>query len=322
MAWPNTNYSDIIATTLEHRAPKIADNMSNNTALLSRLSAKGKVRTVSGGTKIVQPISYAENGNFMYYSGSEQLQVSPADVITAAEYAWKQAAVPVMINGLEADVQNTGKEALIDLMEARITVAEQTMINNLSVGLYSDGTGSGGKQITGLGAAVPITVTNTYGGIDRNVWTFWRPIYQAAGYTSSTILAGMDLLWAQLVAGTIKPDLYPCDANMWALFEAALQPLQRITDPKMADAGFQSYKYKGGDVVLDGGIGGACTTKTMFFLNTDFIHWRPAAKRNIVPLSPNRRFATNQDAEVQILAFAGNLTMSGCRYHGRLVDSD
>src|SRR3972149_4878708 len=114
MAWPNTNYSDIIATTLEYRAPKIADNMSNNTAVLRRLSAKGKIRTVSGGTKIVQPISYAENGNFMYYSGSEQLQVSPADVITAAEFAWKQAAGPGVINGLEAGVQSAGKEPRVN----------------------------------------------------------------------------------------------------------------------------------------------------------------------------------------------------------------
>jgi hypothetical protein len=322
MAFANASYTDIIATTLEHRSKTIADNMSSNTALLNRLKAKGKIQTVSGGSKIVQTVSFAENGNFMWYSGYETLQVSPSDVISAAEFAWKQCAVAVVASGLETDIQNTGKEALIDLLEARIDVAEKTMLNNLSVGLYSDGTGSGGKQVTGLGAAIPITVTNTYGGIDRNVYTFWRPIYQAAGYTSATLVAGMDLLWAQLVSGTIKPDLYPCDANMWALYEAALQPLQRITDPKMADAGFQSYKYKGGDVVLDGGIGGSCTTKTMFFLNTDYIHWRPAARRNMVPLSPNRRFATNQDAEVQLLAWAGNLTMSGSRYHGRLVDSD
>jgi len=38
----------------------------------------------------------------------------------------------------------------------------------------------------------------------------------------------------------------------------------------------------------------------------------------MVPLSPNRRYATNQDAEVQILGFAGNLTSSGPQFCGRL----
>ena len=72
------------------------------------------------------------------------------------------------------------------------------------------------------------------------------------------------------------------------------------------------------DVVLDGGIGGAATASTAYFLNTDYIHYRPHAKRNMVPLSPNRRYATNQDAEVQILAWAGNLTTSGGMFQGRL----
>jgi hypothetical protein len=37
----------------------------------------------------------------------------------------------------------------------------------------------------------------------------------------------------------------------------------------------------------------------------------------MVPLSPNRRYATNQDAEVQILGWAGNLTTSGAQFQGR-----
>ena len=68
---------------------------------------------------------------------------------------------------------------------------------------------------------------------------------------------------------------------------------------------------------LDGGIGGYCPAGTAFFLNTDYIHYRPHASRNMVPLSPNRRYATNQDAEVQILAWAGNLTTSGAQFQGR-----
>ena len=76
----------------------------------------------------------------------------------------------------------------------------------------------------------------------------------------------------------------------------------------------------GTDVILDGGIGGAATTKTMYFLNTNYIHYRPHAGRNMVPLSPNRRYSVNQDAEVQILAWAGNLTSSGAQFQGRLID--
>jgi hypothetical protein len=86
---------------------------------------------------------------------------------------------------------------------------------------------------------------------------------------------------------------------------------------KKGEAGFDSLKFIGADVVLDGGVDGNCPANTAFFLNTKYIHWRPHADRNMVPLSPNKRYAVNQDAEVQILAWAGNLTTSGRKFQGR-----
>jgi len=57
----------------------------------------------------------------------------------------------------------------------------------------------------------------------------------------------------------------------------------------------------------------------MFFLNTKFLKFRPHSARNMVPLNPSRRYAINQDAEVAILAFAGNMTSSGTQFQGRLT---
>ena len=53
-------------------------------------------------------------------------------------------------------------------------------------------------------------------------------------------------------------------------------------------------------------------------LNTKYIKWRPHSARNMVPLSPSKRYAINQDAEVQIIGWAGNLTTSGSQFQGRL----
>jgi hypothetical protein len=111
------------------------------------------------------------------------------------------------------------------------------------------------------------------------------------------------------------------DNAMWSYYMGSLQPQQRFTDPAQANLGFPTIKFMDADVVLDGGIGGACPTKTAFFLNTKYICWRPHRDRNMVPLSPDRRYAINQDAEVQILAWAGNLTSSGAQFQGRLFDT-
>ena len=322
MAFANVNISDILATTIESRTKKIADNVTNNNAILKKLEMKGKIKPFSGGHKILQELSFAENSNAGWYSGYDILPVGVSDVISAAEFNIKQAAVPVVISGLEM-LQNAGKEKMIDLMDSRLSVAESTLANLISEGLYSDGTDAGGKQIDGLDAAVPAVATasqtDTYGGIDRGTWAFWRSQYGTGTYTKDTVQAAMNGMWASVVRGADRPDLIMMDNTFWELYMASLQAQQRFTSPEVGNLGFPSIKFMDADAVLEGGIGGNATAGTAYFLNCDYLHYRPHSNRNMVPLSPNRRYATNQDAEVQILAWAGNLTCSGAQFQGRLV---
>lgn len=315
------NVSDIIATTIESRTKAIADNVTKNNALLARLEQRGKIKTVSGGSKIFQELSFAENGNAGWYSGYDLLPVAAQDVISAAEFEFKQAACPVTISGLDM-LKNSGKEAFIDLLEGRVAVAEATMANLLAAGIYSDGTAAGGKQIEGLNKAVPVApATGVYGGIDPATWTFWRNYANdlaAAQLTSALIQGQWNLAWANLVRGADRPDLIVVDGNVWQVYLASLQAQQRFTGTETASLGFPTIKYMDADVVLDGGIGGFCPANTAFFLNTKYLHYRPHANRNMVPLAPNKRYAINQDAEVQILAWAGNMTCSGRQFQGRI----
>ncbi len=319
MSFPNV--SDIVATTIESRSRKIADNVTKNNALLSWIEKGGNTKTISGGSVIFQELSFAENGNAGWYSGYDLLPVSAQDVISAAQYDIKQAACPIVISGLE-QLQNAGKEQMIDLLEGRITVGENTMANLLAAGVYSDGTANGGKQVTGLDAAVPINpATGTYGGINRATWAFWQSKTTTSGsaLTSATIQAAMNAMWSSLVRGSDRPNLIVMDNFMWGIYMASLQAQQRFMDPSTAKLGFPTIKYMDADVVLDGGLGGFATARTMYFLNTKYLFWRPHAQRNMVPLSPNKRYAVNQDAEVQIIGWAGNLTSSGSQFQGRLI---
>lgn len=326
MAFANASISDILATTIESRTRKIADNVTNNNALLMKLKKQGRIKTFSGGHKILQELSFAENSNAGWYSGYDLLPVGVSDVISAAEYDIKQAAVPVVISGLE-QLQNSGREKMIDLMEARLEVAEATMANLITGGLYSDGSAAGGKQIDGLDAAVPVDPTAApYGGIDGATFTFWQNAVSdqlaADGLDPTKIQGYWNELWASLVRGQDRPDLIMTDTTVWNTYVASLQAQQRFTNTNSADAGFATLKFMDADVCLDGGIyngnsGSGAPAGTAYFLNTKYLHYRPHADRNMVPLSPNRRYSTNQDAEVQILAWAGNLTTSGRMFQGR-----
>jgi hypothetical protein len=312
MASPNL--SEIVTTTLRNRTGKLSDNVSKNNAILARLNKKGNVKPAAGGRTIVQELEYAENSTYKRYSGYEALNIAPSDVFTAAEFDWKQGAVAVSISGLE-QLQNSGKERVIDLLESRIKNAERTMANNMSADMYSDGTADGGKQIGGLQALVADTPTNTVGGINSSTWTFWRNVSfdattdGSAAATSSNIQSYMNRVWLQVVRGTDRPDLIIADNNYYRLYWESLQAIQRITSTDMAEAGFSSLKFMDADVVFDGGYGGNAPSNHMYFLNTNYLFWRPHTDRNMVPLDPDR-FSVNQDAMVKLIAFAGNMTTS------------
>ena len=165
MAFANPSISDIIATTIQNCTGVVSDNVTKNNAALNYISKSGNVKTVSGGNTILQELSFAENTNASWYTGYETLPVGAQDVISAAEYQIKQMACAITISGLEM-LQNAGKEQVIDLLEARISVAESTLSNRLSESIYSDGTQFGGKELTGLKLAVSGASTGTYGGIN------------------------------------------------------------------------------------------------------------------------------------------------------------
>jgi hypothetical protein len=326
MAFANAAISDIIATTIQSRNKVIADNVTKNNALLMWMSKRGNIRTVSGGNTIMEELSFAANGNAGFYSGYETLPIAAQDVISAAEYNWKQAACPIIISGLE-QLMNSGPERMIDLLEARINVGESSMANLIAVSLYSDGTGSGGKEIDGLKKQVSNTpAVGAVGGIDPATWTFWQnKVFKAtttggAATTKDNIGDYMNALWATLVRGNDRPDLILMDNAYWAFFVASLQAQQRFTSSEAATRGFMALKYMDADVVLDGGIGGGMPVKQMYMLNTKYIKYRPHRDRNMVSLNPNKRYSVNQDAEVQILAWAGNLTMSGRMFQGTMFE--
>ncbi|MDB5441095.1 MAG: hypothetical protein JWM33_3522 [Caulobacteraceae bacterium] len=323
---PSPNLSEIVSTTLRARSGQLADNMTKNNALLYQMKKKGRIKPVNGGRTIVQELNYAENQTYQRYSGYEVLNISPSDVFTAAEFDWKQASVAVTASGLEIDVQNTGKEQVIDLLEARIENAMDSFANNLSADMYSDGTASSGKQIGGLQLLVADDpTTGTVGGINRATWSFWRNYkFQAtsdggSAASATNIQKFMNQVYLNTSRGTDKTDLILADNSYYQFYLQSLQSIQRITNSEMAGAGFTNLDFMGAPVVFDGGVGGACPANHMYFLNTKYLHWRPHAQRNITPLDTVQ--SINQDALVKLVVWAGNMTVSNARLQGVLFQT-
>lgn len=319
MASPNL--SEIVTTTLRNRSGETADNVSKGNPLLFMLKEQGAWETATGRS-VVQELEYAE-GRFQWYTGYDTLDISPSDVITAAEYNYAQAAGVVAANGLEIDVQNTGKEQIIDLFDARIKNAQKTMKNQITFGMYSDGTAYSGKIVGGLQLLVADSPnTGTVGGINRATFPFWRNQFfrmttdGGATVSATNIQAYMDELFLRCTRGTDKPNIILFDKSLYKFFWASLQAIQRITDGSSSKqgAGFRSLDFTGVPVYYEDSTG--IPFNHGYFLNTDYLKLRYAPKRNFSPLPQERAY--NQDAFIQLILWAGQLVTSNASLQGVL----
>jgi len=320
MASPN--YSELLSLTMQKLEGELADQITNLNALTTVQKKYDMISSFDGGPKIVQPLEYSENGTYSRYSGYESIDITPQDVFTAAEYAYKQVALSVSASGLEI-LQNSGGSQVFDLLESRIRNAKNTFKNQFHIDCLADGTASSGKQIGGLQLGLSSTQTSgTVGGINKATWTFWRANTQTATLSSSNVQAQMNSLWLKCAArgGMIKVIL--ADDTTFGYYETSLQSITRLVDPKkgsLGTLGFSSYAYKDAEVVYVPQLAGM-PSATMYFIDPTCIALRYHKDRNFVVLNPDRA-SVNQDAVVKLQAWAGNMTYLNMRKLGVLYNS-
>ena len=316
MASPNSSFTEVITTTLQGYSKQLADNVTSHNALLNHIDKKGN-KTPATGRTIVQELEYAENATAKWYSGYETLDVSPSEIFTAAEFNYKQLNGNVVISGLE-QVQNSGKEAVHNLLKSRIKNLEKTLKNTVATALYADGTGTDGKELGGLQSLVADAGTGTVGGINSSTYTWWKnKIYDFSGEgitaSSSTIQAAMNNLWLQCIRGADKPDVITAGTTYFNFYWSSLQDNQRFTSDDTAQAGFMNLMFMSAPVFYDD----QCTATKMYMLNTDYLFLRPAKGREFVPLG--EKASVNQDAMVMPVVWAGNMTTSNRSLQGIIL---
>lgn len=308
MASPNSSFTDIITTSLQGYSGELADNITNHNALLRQIDRKGNTQPATGRS-IVQEVEYATNGTVMWYSGAEQLDISASETFSAAEFNYKQLAGNVVITGLE-EIQNSGKEAVHNLLRSRIRNLEKSMKNTVATALYADGTGSNSKEFGGLQLLVADVNTNTVGGISGSTYSWWQNyVYDFSSNSvtasSTTIQHAMNTAWINTIRGADKPDIIVADSTYYLYYLESLQVQQRFADDKGAGAGFTNVMFMGNvPVVYDD----QCPSTHMYMLNTDYLFVRKAKSRWMKPLGD--KASVNQDALVMPVVAAGNMTIS------------
>jgi len=326
MPTPSTVFTEMVTTTDRTWGRKVTDNVSNHNALLNVMKRKGNIKTVSGGYEIAEPIDYAENSTYQRYTGYEGLNTGASDVISSVRFPYQQVALHVTASGRELRM-NSGKEQMINLVKARKENALRTAANNFSVDIYSDGALT--NQINGLANLIQTNGQGTVGGINSTTWTFWRNAFRemtgtnlAASPSAANAVsmkADMNALWLALNRGADKPDLIVMTHDFYALFELGEQQLQRYADSDLAQAGFQTLKYKSANVVFDDNTNFATNGERAYFLNTDYLYL--VQHREAQWTMDAEKTPVNQDAVVIPMYWMGNLVTTQRSLQGILFDA-
>jgi hypothetical protein len=306
----NANFDALLSTTLANYRDQLTDNVFTARPLTYFLMDKGRIRMLDGGTKIVEPLIYGQNTTVGSYSGYDTISLTAQAGMSAAEYDWKQYAASIAISGIE-EAKNNGEAEIINLLEAKIMQAEESMREGFNQMFFADGTGNSGKNWNGL--ANIVESGNTVGGIDSsdalNDW--WRSYEENTA--GALTLAQMATAYNSVSVGNDHPDMVLTTQTLFEKYEALLQPQLRYTDTKTADAGFQNLLFKAAPVTYDV----HCTAGTVYFLNSKYLTLVGHSGKWFQQTEFVR--PENLDARYALIMCYGNLTCRNRKKQGKLT---
>lgn len=306
----NANFDELLSTTLANYRDQLTDNVFNARPLTNFLMEGGRIRMLDGGTKIVEPLIYGTNSTVGSYSGYDTISLTAQTGISAAEYDWKQYAASIAISGIE-EAKNNGEAAIINLLEAKVMQAEESIKEGFTTMFFGNGTGNSGKDWLGLEAIVDST--GAVGGINPADAgnSFWASYEE--GTAGALTLADMATAYNTVSRGNDHPDMIVTTQTLFEKYESLLQPQLRYTDTKTADSGFQNLLFKAAPVVYDD----ACTSGTVYFLNSKYLTLVGHSGKWFSQTDFVR--PENLDARYAIIMCYGNLTCRNRERQGKLT---
>lgn len=297
MAFADRGTDGLLSSTIDEYMPRFEDNIFSSKPLLWALQQGGRVQNFHG-TAIIVPLMYAEAANQGVYADDDVFATAANTGLGSAKYEFRQFYGLVHFTGIEL-AKNSGEQALLSLLKARLEQLELTVAENLDQELW-EGTDAS-KRWLGVSTAVGNT-TNTVGEIDKSTNSFWVPNVNASAVATS--LAVMRKLYNDASEGNDHPTNIFSTQAAFEAYEALLTPNQRFMDPVMADQGFQNLMFKGAPITFDKYV----PAGDMYFLNMKYI---TLAKLDDVWFSVSDWLApTNADVLFKHIRVFGNLVFS------------
>lgn len=337
----------VTTITQDKIVPAVIDNYFGGNVLTMRM-LKGQRAAHSwgkvGGTSLKIPIKYTASSSGGWYENWDTFKVNQTAVRTQAEFKMKQMYFSVPVSGAQLGV-NKGEAQVLRLLTTEMDSVASDMLDTFGTGLYSDGTGTSNKQLTGLQAAVDDgNGVATYAGLARGTYTTWLSDLDS----SSNTITRAELAASHNAAKQINatPTIGVTTETIWNTIEGLAVGTVSFNNPigtgglakeygtmtragvrrgQAGELGFTTLFFRGVPIVADP----KCTSGYFYFLDENHIglgRWPYPDSMGYVTKSNYHGFAwtglkvpTNQDATVGQFLFYGDLITDSCRAHSYMT---
>lgn len=314
-----TDWDQLTSITREKVLPKIEDQIGEDHPFLGRLW--NNIKLWNGGKRLEIPVKYRHNSQGGSYSGLDVLNTGQEQTRTRAYFNIKQIYQPIVLANIDL-AKNGGEGKIADLMDAEMEEARESLTDKLCSQLFSDGTGNGGKDITGLEAAISDgSVVATYGGITLATYTWFKANYTAS--VGSLMLSDMATMFDSCTSGSDTPSIIVTTKTVVSAYEALLQAqvrFQMVNGKVSADGGIKDLSFRTVPMIADE----YCPAGNMYFINEKYVqlyymkHPKHPTDAKGFAMSPMRE-PIDQDGEVAFIFSYLQLVNRQPRKSGRLA---
>lgn len=301
----------------------VQDQIFNAHPLLTWLSSGNRLKKLSGGADLRQGLMDGKNTTAQWYSGHDPIAVTPQEGVTTAIFSWKQAADSIVYSGLELRQNKGSKTKIADLVKTKQAQANDSLMDLVATGVFSDGTAAANKQMTGLAAMIETTPgTASYAQVPT-ANTAWRnQVETSVGTGATNLLPKLRTVWNKCKQGkgvsSTGPDFHITTRAVHEVYESLMAAKLQFAGQasgNSGDMGFTGMKFKGSPVEWsdyeDEGVWHMLNSRHICMV----VH-----EDAFFSLSPGGfLYVINQDSFVAKILLMGNLATNNRRKLGKLT---
>lgn len=325
MALTRTETIDhLYSATWAARLKEIVDNIFKKHVFWAMLSASDKVKKVTGGLHIEEPLMYAKNTTFGSVGKGGTVAINPTDPILLSKWQWKTTAGSI-VRYRDDEFKNRGAHAASNMVANQIKVAELSMADEMTAQVFADGTGNNTKDIEGLKNLVADDPTAsgdfpTVGGIGLSGRSWWQN--QFKDMTSLSFendgRSEMATMVNNCEDGNDMLDLILTSQTLFEQYEDEVVGIQNVIPTeakrnKIADLGFRTLYFKEIPMSFDKNMP---DNDKSYFLNFDYIGLVGDTDQEWFEMTPWEPVPRQPKDRVAYILLTANLVTSNRRRQG------